>query len=181
MLEKFVIEWCQISSEASNVLPLSQCRKTVMTPLRNIQGTRNIKGYSFYENLRPNHMTCRAFCKISWKHLFLGFFLIICQTGWIILLFLDCFYTSIWPLKVIKKLFINFNHQIKSITPLNCNMKLIQFVFSRGDSALCYCYVSWTFMKLHLYAHVSLNESNGSCTNSKGFLHDFDKWTMGFY
>ena len=26
---------------------LPQCRKTVMTPLRNIQGTRNIKGYFF--------------------------------------------------------------------------------------------------------------------------------------
>ena len=25
-----------------------------MTPLGNIQGTRNIKGYFFYENLRPN-------------------------------------------------------------------------------------------------------------------------------
>ena len=29
-----------------------------------------------------------------------------------------------------------FNHQIKSITSLNCNMALIQFVFSRGDTAL---------------------------------------------
>ena len=43
----------------------------------------------------------------------------------------------IWPLKVIKTLFTYFNHQIKSITSLNCNMTLIQFVFSRGDSALC--------------------------------------------
>ena len=34
--------------------PNSQCRKTVMTPLRNIQGTKTIKGYFFYENLRPN-------------------------------------------------------------------------------------------------------------------------------
>jgi hypothetical protein len=33
---------------------LSQCRKTVMTPLKNIKGTRTIKGYFFYENLRPN-------------------------------------------------------------------------------------------------------------------------------
>ena len=39
--------------------------------------------------------------------------------------------------KVIKTLFSYFNHQIKSITSLNCNMTLIQFVFSRGDSALC--------------------------------------------
>jgi hypothetical protein len=34
--------------------PLAQCRKTVMTPLKNIQRTRTIKGYLFYENLRPN-------------------------------------------------------------------------------------------------------------------------------
>ena len=33
---------------------IAECRKTVMTPLRNIQGTRNIKGYFFYVNLRPN-------------------------------------------------------------------------------------------------------------------------------
>ena len=26
---------------------ITQCRKTVMTPLKNIQGTRNIKGYFF--------------------------------------------------------------------------------------------------------------------------------------
>ena len=35
-------------------LSIPQCRKTVMTPLRIIQGTRDIKGYLFYENLRPN-------------------------------------------------------------------------------------------------------------------------------
>ena len=83
-------------------------------------------------------MPCRASCKISWKHLFLGFFLVICQTGWRILLFLDCFFTFIWPLKVIKTLFTYFNHQIKSITSLNCKLTLIQFVFLRGDSALWY-------------------------------------------
>ena len=33
---------------------IAQCRKTVMTPLGNIQGTRNIRGYFFNENLRPN-------------------------------------------------------------------------------------------------------------------------------
>jgi len=50
------------------------------------------------------------------------------------------FLTFIWPLKVTKTIFTNkaYNHQIKSITSLNCNMTLIQFVFSRGDSALCY-------------------------------------------
>ena len=84
------------------------------------------------------YLAIRASRKISWKHLFLGFFLVICQTGWRTLLFLDCFFTFIWPLKVIKTLFIYFNHQIKSITSLNCNMTSIQFVFSRGDSALCY-------------------------------------------
>ena len=84
------------------------------------------------------YLDIRASRKISWKHLFLGFFLVICQTGWRILLFLDCFFTFIWPLKVIKTLFTYFNHQIKFITSLNCNMTLIQFVFSRGDSALCY-------------------------------------------
>mgnify|MGYP006908648787 CR=1 FL=1 len=88
------------------------------------------------------YMPCRASCKISWKHLFLGFFLVICQTGWRILLFLDCFFTFIWPLKVIKTLFTYFNHQIKSITSLNCKMTLIQFVFLRGDSALCYS-ITW--------------------------------------
>ena len=48
------------------------------------------------------------------------------------------FFTFIWPLKVLKTLFTYFNHQIKSLTSLNCNRKLIQFVFSRGDPALCY-------------------------------------------
>ena len=38
------------------------------------------------------------------------------------------FFTIIWPLNVIKTLFTYFNHQIKSITSLNCNMTLIQFV-----------------------------------------------------
>ena len=84
------------------------------------------------------YLDIRASCKISWKHLFLGFFLVICQTGWRILLFLDCFFTFIWPLKVIKTLFTYFNHQIKSITSLNCNTKLIQFVLLRGNSALWY-------------------------------------------
>ena len=48
------------------------------------------------------------------------------------------FFTFIWPLKVIKTLFTYFDHQIKSLTSLNCNMTLIQFVFPRGDYALCY-------------------------------------------
>ena len=34
-----------------------------------------------------------------------------------------------------KTLFTHFNHQIKSITSLNCNMTLIQFSFSRGNHA----------------------------------------------
>jgi hypothetical protein len=42
---------------------------------------------------------------------------------------------------MIKTLFTYFNHQIKSITSLNCNMTLIQFVFLRGDTALCH---SWS-------------------------------------
>ena len=42
---------CFISKLENRV---AQCRKTVMTPFRNIQGTRNINGYFFYENLRPN-------------------------------------------------------------------------------------------------------------------------------
>jgi hypothetical protein len=33
---------------------VAQCSKTVITPLKNIQRTRAIEGYSFYENLRPN-------------------------------------------------------------------------------------------------------------------------------
>ena len=73
------------------------------------------------------YLDIRASCKISWKHLFLGFFLVICQTGWRILLFLDCFFTFIWPLKVIKTLFTYFNHRITSITLLNHYMTLIQF------------------------------------------------------
>ena len=48
--------------------------------------------------------------KISWKLLFLVFFLVICQTGWRILLFLDCVVTFILPLKWIKTLFTYFNH-----------------------------------------------------------------------
>ena len=48
------------------------------------------------------------------------------------------FFIFIWPLKVIKRLFTYFNHQIKSITWLNCKMALIQFVFLRCDIALCY-------------------------------------------
>ena len=82
--------------------------------------------------------------KISWKLLVLGFFLVICQTGWRILLFLDCFFTFIWPLKVIKTLFTYFNHQIKSITSLNCNMSLIQFViFERWYCSVLVCHVVW--------------------------------------
>ena len=38
------------------------------------------------------YLDIRVSCKISWKHLFLGFFLVICQTGWRILFFLDCFF-----------------------------------------------------------------------------------------
>jgi hypothetical protein len=42
------------STASATSTALSQCRKTVMTPLSNIGRTRKIKGYFFYENLRPN-------------------------------------------------------------------------------------------------------------------------------
>jgi hypothetical protein len=109
--------------------------------LEETKGNRAIVGYFFYENLRPNQQLnvigYKVLLQNLLKLLFLGFFLVICQTGWRILLFIDCFFTFIWPLKVIKTLFTYFNHQSKSITPLNCNMTLIQLVFSRGDTALC--------------------------------------------
>ena len=43
---------------------------------------------------------------------------------------------EMWLLVLTETLFTYFNHQIKSITLLNCNMTLIQFVFLRGDAAL---------------------------------------------
>ena len=42
------------------------------------------------------------------------------------------FFTFIWPLKVIKTLFTYFNHQIKSITSLNCNMTYNPICISEG-------------------------------------------------
>ena len=45
------------------VRPLSQCRKTVLTPLTNIQGTRIIKGYflSYLKKTFYNHCAPKAF------------------------------------------------------------------------------------------------------------------------
>ena len=122
------------------------------------------------------YLDIRASRKISWKHLFLGFFLVICQTGWRILLFLDCFFTFIWPLKVFKTLFTYFNHQIKSITSLNCNMTLIQLVFSRGDSALCYLNRLRNDPFLITIWMIGMWLIGLDCVEKRSFSHVFLQW-----
>ena len=65
--------------------------------------------------------------------------------------------TFIWPLKVIKTLFTYFNHQITSITSLDCNMILIQSFIYEGS----YCTVLWGT----LGDKIILNVSDRNCIN----------------
>jgi hypothetical protein len=79
-------------------------------------------------------MPCRASLKISWKDLFLGFF--------------SCHLPNWMKNFTLSRLFfylylaskgdqITF-YLFQLSTSLNCNITVIQFVFSRADSALCY-------------------------------------------
>ena len=111
-------------------------------PLKKFGWTRATEGHVLNENLWWNVQKDVIEYKVLLRNLlktftFKGFFLVICQTRWRIPLFVDCFLTFIWPLKVIKTLFTYFNIHINSKSSLDCNMTRIQSFFPRGDTALC--------------------------------------------
>ena len=99
---------------------LSQCSKTVMTPLKNRGPTRTIAGYFFNENLRPklqlDVIGCQALLQNLLKTLLFRDFYCYLQNQMKNFTLSRLFFTFIWPLNVIKTLFTYFNHQIKSKT-----------------------------------------------------------------
>ena len=146
-----------------------------MTPLRNIQGTRNIKGYFFYVNLRPNQqldvLGYKGFSQNLLKTCIFRTFSCHLQNWMKNFTLSRLFFTFIWPLNVIKTLFTNLNHQIKSISSINCNITLIQFVFSRGDSALWY--ILWP---LKMAQPNILKIASNQCISSKDW---WKVWIVG--